>query len=371
MKRLFGLLLIIGGVFFLGGCNTPDNTKGPGKKDAEDVIFNWGVPGFCGEPGNSPDYPGVMLTLADCPDITGKLGDMSLYGEVIIDARLYADEDGFKADPQVTVTQANSLAHFKILASGDWEDELFPQGNNMRAAGATNALVPADASGDPVNLLVQTASDSGVGYIEIRKLTFKVRTGGMVLSKVFDKGAYMDIDGNDIIFDNAMYSDCAALLVFPEADENNKNGWGVGYDLAGKTITFNFTIPAHECVPAAALPAGTTAEHQIHIQAAANNDTNFNGLKGFDAGGTEAGQKYITLDDSDSTGFSAATGIGSFTVSAQDLISASQVNGDSNDIKGPFILEAVRICNNGDTYQTHIRCKSYTLTINSVTISGP
>jgi len=352
MKKLILFFLIIGLAFAFVTCNSATGAEtGPGE-EGEEVVYNWGIPGYHGEPGNSPDYPGVMLALADCADVTGTLGDISLYGEVIIDARLYASIEDFEADPQVTIEQANGLAQFKILASGDWESELFSQKDNMNANGETPAIVPAGATGMPVNVLVQTAVASGVGYIEIRKLTFKPRTGDVVLEEVYDKGSFVEVSGNTITFSGATFDNHAAKFVFPI-------DWGTGDDLAGKTITFTYTIPDHVCDPSGTPGEGGSVEHQLNIQAAENEGNDkYNGQDPSSHSGV--GQVYI--DDIE-------IGSHSFAVDADKLIAASKASFSGNEGNAPFTLDTVRIVNNGSTYQTHFRCKSYTLIITSVTIS--
>jgi len=354
MKKLILFFLIIGLVFALITCNTAADGTILGEA-GDEVIFNWGTPGTNGAPDNSPDYPGIMIKLADCTDVTGTLGDISLYGEVIIEASLYATKEDFEADPQVPIAQANGLGHFKILATGEWTSELFPQGNNMNANGNTSAIVPSGKTGTPVNVLVQTAIESGVGYIEIRKLTFKPRTDGVVLSKVYDNGSYLEVSGNTLTFNGATYNNHAAKFVFP-------GDWGTGDDLAGKTITFTFTIPDHICDPS----GGSSTEdidHQLNIQAAQDNgpsgkDKHYNGQD--PSSHNDIGQVYIdNLETKD----------GTFTIDANKLIAASKATVSGNEGDAPFELDAVRIVNNGSTYQTNYRCKSYTLIITSVTIS--
>jgi len=348
MKKLILYFLIIGLAFVLVTCNAATGAGEGDDGESDDVIFDWGNPGFRDEPGNSTTNPGVMPTLADCPTITGTLGDISLYGQVIIDARLYASVDDFEADPQVTIAQADGLAWFKILSGGEWEDdELFPQKNNMRVDGETTAVVPSGKTGTPVNVLVQTPIASGVGYIEIRKLTFKKRTSDVALEVIYDNGEYIEIDGNKITFKNSTYSDSGALYRFPDS-------WG-GTEtdhspLAGRTITFTYSIPAHTCNPSGTPAEGASVEHQIHIQAAHNAEDAYNGEN--DA----TGQVYVELDN----------GSGTFTVTADRLIAAAKAN---NGTGTPFVLNAVRIINNGTTYQSAVRCKSYTLVIESITIS--
>jgi len=347
-KLIFGTMtLFILFALIIAGCNTPAGPGGP-EGEGEEVIFNWGIPGTNSAPDNSPNYPGIMITLANCTDVKGILGDISLYGEVIIDASLYATKTNFDADPQVPIPQANGLGQFKILANSDWESELFLQKDNMNTNGETSAVVPDGSTGMPVNVLVQTHVDSGVGYIEIRKLTFKPRTGDVVLEEVFDNGSFLTASGNQLIFTGAQGTNHAAKYAFPDT-------WGTGEALNGKKITFTYTIPTHTCDPSGTLAEDANAIHQLHIQAAKNQGNEY-----FNGRNASPGQIYIDLKSL----------TGTFQVEANDLISASAIDTFSNNEgKGPFVLDAVRIVNDGTTYQTDIRCKSYTLVINSVTIA--
>jgi len=354
MKRfIVYCLLFIGVVFFLADCNTPDELFNPDsgtRSGSEEVVFDWGTPGTHGEPGSSEDYPGIMIALADCPTITGTLGKISLYGQVVIEASLYATKEDFEADPQEPIEQANGLGQFKILKSSVWTDQLFPQKDNMNTNGETTAVVPKISTENdaiPVNVLVQTAIDSGVEYIEIRKLTFKPRTSDVALEKIYDNGNYMDIDGNKIVFKNSTYSDSGALYRFPDS-------WGGtetdSSPLANRTITFAYSIPAHTCAPSGTPAVGESVEHQIHIQAAHKAEDKYNGEN------NATGQKYKPL----------VNGSGSFTLTANELIESSQA---SDATGGPFVLTSVRIINNGTTYEGAVRCKSYALVLESIEIS--
>ena len=345
---LFALIAVFALIFVAcneagGGGNNNNNTTGGG----EDVIYNWGD-GSRNTPGNSPNYPGVMLALSSCPSITGTLGDISLYSQVILEADLYAN-----AEAAATVDQKNGLAHFKILSGGNWEtDSLITQKDNMLATGANTANVPTGSTGKPANILVQTAIDSGVGSINIRKLTFKINTNdsGVTLDVVYGDN-YVTVDGNKAKFKNAMYSDCAIIYVFPS---------NFPASLSGKNLVFNFGIESHTCEGSGTPAAGAGYEHQINFQAANSDKNHFNGTN------NATGQKYITLDDAASTGWDGSKG--TFSVPLNDLIASSNVSGSADDIKGPFTLNAVRIANNGSTYNTAVRCKSYTLVIESVKV---
>ena len=351
LKTVALFLLVIIYAFALAGCNTSVETDP--NISGTDVIFNWGEPGYINAAVFATDneYPGYELSLADCPDIEGVLGDISLYDTVILDAVLY-DRAGDLFPEGTSPMDTQAQFHILLDGSSGWGDEnkLLTQ-DNMKISGETSSAVPSSATGKPGKILVQAHYVSGatiqVGYIEIRKLVFKANTGNVVLDVIFDNGNYMEVAGNKITFKNAMYSDCAAQYAFPAGF----------FPLHGKMLVFNFRLEDHD----------EALEHQIHIQAA-HADAAKDKFNGRD---TPPGQKYITLDDPDGD-YDPATGTGSFTVSCDDLIAASQVSGDAPDIKGPFELNAVRIVNNGTFWngdgKDHDREKSYSIIFQSITV---
>lgn len=344
MKKIISIIMVIGLLLTLWACNEAGEDTGGGD-DSTDVIFDWGEPGTRNTVGSSESYPGVMLALSGAVTMTGKLGDISEYGEIILDASLYAS-----ATDTEPVEQADSLGQFTLLSGSDWEvNRLFTPIYNMKVSGESSGVIPSAATGTPVNLLVQTTAGLGVNSIEVRKLTLKLKTDGVVLESVFGP-SYVAVSGNKITFNNATYSDGAALYTFPAED----------LPLTGKTITFTYKLENYN----------NTLEHQLHIQAA-NGVSEFNGQNPSGSNGN-LGQKYITLEDENT--FDEETGTGSFTVSGTDLENASKSNGATgNDYSGQFILTGVRIVNNGTVYTdagvTHTRERSYTITFNSITVS--
>jgi len=335
------------------------------------------------------EFLGSQIDLADW----GPFQDISKYESVTVDATLYSAYTDETTNTVATLPTGDNknLAQFKLLkASGNWgeaSNACGPTKYSMAVDGSTTLNIPADASGVPAFLLLQAnhkdfSSPEAVTHIKVKTITFTPRTivVDFALDHIFGDSAVTISGVNKIKFVNASYSNDsgtgnnwdgttgkahAALLIFPES-------WGATEteSLKDKTIKINFTIEEHTCSSAQGV---TAVEHQIHIQAAQNTPEKdlFNGLKGPDAGGDKPGQKYITLDSTSETGYAAGTG--TITVSANALIDASKESGDANDIKGPFILDAVRIVNNGTKWvenasTTHYRCKSYTLVINSVTI---
>jgi len=314
---------------------------------------------------NSDNYPGAEVDLTKFAE---GLKDISEYLSVTVNATLYTDEEGETVATSPT-NPSDNLAQFKLLkATGGWDDDDNICSNtkyNMVVDGRNTLTIAAGNTGVPTVLLLQANwedfTDDGkkIKSIKINTITFTPRppTGTVILRELYDKGSFMDVEINSITFNNAMYSDCAALFAFP-AD------WGAESEnsLQGKTITFNYTIdPSHTCVPAGGTPpAGTIIEHQIHIQAA-HDDSSEDKYNGNDG---KPGQVYIELDN----------GSGSFTVPANDLIAAAGATNNSAG-NGPFVLNAVRIVNNGTKWDeskdggtiSHYRCMSYTLVFTSIT----
>jgi len=355
MKKNVLFLLIIGFVLLLGACNNPAENS-PVPLPGEVVEVSWDVDHLF-PLANSNEYPGAEV------DLTGRgLVDISNYASVTVNATLYTDEAGSTKATMPTGDNKN-LAQFSLLkATGGWGDEnkCGPTKYNMAIDGDTIWTV-SGSSGVPIKLLLQanwadfSADGVKVKSIKVNKITFSPKTSDVVLDLVYDKGSYLTVAGNKITFNNAEYGDAAALFAFPSTFPTT---------LTGKTLVITFTIPNHTDVPST--PGATDVEHQIHIQAANHDKVKFNGRN------EQPGQKYITLDSAGETGWNE-TG-GTIRVSLNDLLAAAAVSADANDCKGPFTLDAIRIVNNGTTWTdsstgvTHVRCKSYTLVIESVTV---
>jgi hypothetical protein len=359
MKKNVLFLLIIGFVLLLGACNNPaENSPVIIPGGAEEV--SWDVDHLFSL-ANASDYPGAEV------DLAGRgLLDISNYASVTVNATLYTDEAG-SVKATMPAGDNKNLAQFSLLkATGGWGDEnkCGPTKYNMAIDGDTIWTVPGSASGVPLKMLLQanwadfTADGVKVKTIKVNRITFSPKTSDVVLDLVYDNGSYLTVAGNKIIFNNATYSDAAALFVFPSTFPAT---------LTGKTLVITFTIPNHSDVPSTS--GAIDVEHQIHIQAANSDKQRFNGRNPSSANGN-VGQKYITLDSAGETGWDE-TG-GTIRVSLNDLLAAAAVSASDNDCKGPFTLDAIRIVNNGTTWSdagvNHVRCKSYTLVIESVTV---
>jgi len=341
------------------------------------------------------NFLGCQIDLADW----GTFADISQYASVTIDAKLYFSYTSEETNTPATAKtgtdsegeSTNNQAQFRLLKSGgDWDNSdthCSPTKYSMAVDGPTTLNIPAGTTGVPAFLLLQANhrdfnEGERVTHIKVRTITFTARTVDMdfSLDKLF--GDSVTVQGNKIIFNNASYNSekntgsdwdgtlgvgSAALCVFPESWEATDTE-----SLAGKTIRINFTIEEHTCTSTATITSGV--EHQLNIQAAQNTPEKdlFNGQNPYDHNGV--GQKYITLDSTDETSYNSTTRTGTITIAANDLIAASKVSGSANDYKGPFILDSVRISNNGTRWEEtaekiHYRCKTYPLVINSVTIT--
>jgi len=360
MKKTIFVLLIIGLALCLGACNT----AGGGEEEGEAKDITWNAE-YGAKVEYANDYPGIEIPLTD----RGLL-DISNYASVTVHATLYTDEAGTKK-ASTPLGEKKNLAQFTLLnGAGEWTDETIqcgPTQYNMNVDGDTVWSVTASAKGVPTRLLLQAnwkdfSEGVKVKYIRVGEITFTAKTSDVRLREVYDKGDYLTPAGNKLTFNNAMYKDAAAIYDFPATWTN----------LAGKQLVITFSIPNHSDVPSAS--GATDVEHQIHIQAANSDDHAFNGRNPPDWGGV--GQKYITLDKDDPlvTGWNGSGG--TIKVPLDDLLAAAAVTADTEDCKGPFVLDAIRIVNNGTTYNepkdgttiTHVRCKTYTLVINSVTV---
>ena len=364
MKRfiVYGLVLIIGMVFCVGACNTPDSNPGGGGDEGEEVnITDGGV--YKRADFSGTGYPGFEVSLATVSPGT-VFADISQYASVIVDAVLYSAYTDEDANTIATLPEGENknLAQFTLLTeTGSWPDDngrgaaCGPTQYNMAVNGKTTWNVTSNSTGVPARLLVQvndSAHKDAIAAIKIKTIDFIPKTSDVVLDVMYNNGDFIEIHGNAITFKNATGGDAAAVFLIPAE-------WGgteTNHDpLKNRTITFTYRIPAHTCVPSGTLPNGETeAEHQLRIQAAYNKENKYNGA---DSSGGNPGQQYI--DDLQPSG--------SFTVPANKLIEAAEAN---NGTGTPFVLTSIRILNDGTTYQTFIRCKSYTLIFDSITI-GP
>ena len=389
MKKFLLFFLIIGLIFSLAACNTPADDPGDGSNTdnnndddkngdddgKEEVIV---TPEGTYVLGSSDNYPGAEIDLSD-----KNLFDISKYVSVTVNATLYTDEKG-EAKAVTPNGDKKNLAQFKLLkATGDWDkdsnicgmykdDKKENTKYNMNVDGNTTWNFPSGASGIPAKLLLQanwvdfTEDGVKVKSIKVNDIIFtrkppKTDDAVPELDVVYGD-SYVSVAGNKITFNNAMYSDGAAILLFPDS---------FPAVLAGKKLVIAFSISEHTDVPSSS--GAANVEHQIHIQAANSDKNGFNGQNPSGSNGN-VGQKYITLDSANETKWDGISG--TISVSLNDLLNAAKVSADANDCKGPFDLDAIRIVNNGTTWddtskspaEKHVRCKSYTLVIESVKV---
>jgi hypothetical protein len=337
MKRfiVYCLLLTVG-VFFLGGCNSPDDDPlGPGyTPGGEEVIYSWGSPGYKAGPEHGDDpYKGYVLTLAECQDVTGSLKSINNYGTVTIEATLYTDDNG-----TTKATQADGLGMFNILgAANNWNDKLLVASStwNMSVDGESSGIVDPDKTTMPTHVLVQTKTGtdeeggpSGIKSIEIRKVTFTPKKAGSVLlEKVY--GSAVAVNGDTITFTNAGNSDGAAFYKFTASELSGLNT---------KTVTVAYTVVGYNTTDA-------TVEQQLVIQAAGSGNNEAN--TGSDA------QWYPIL----------TTPSGTFILNGSDLLTRA------SSFSPSFTLTGFRIANNGNTSDDgKTRQATYKLIINSITV---
>jgi hypothetical protein len=372
MKRILFCLAAFCLAFTLTTCNTAaggTTDEGEGETvtgEGSDHIYKF---------ESSNDYPGVEIKLSDLK--IENLSNISGYVSVTVNATLYTDEAG---ETKATTPDGDNknLAQFKLLkATGSWDTDSNTFGTSysehtkdgMNVDGPTTWNVPDTANGVPTILLIQanwadfTAEGVKVKSVMVKSVTFTAKTGAPLFDEVYDKGSFLSIEGgNKLIFNNAMYSDTAAIYNFKNFPAS----------LTGKRLVINFSIESHAShALESGGPVTEGAEHQIHIQAANSNKNDYNGENPGSANNNR-GQLYITLDDTATTGW--ANNSGTITVSLDTLLAAANVNSVSGG--SAFTLNAIRICNNGTNWEEtkgeetimHKRCKSYTLIINSITV---
>ena len=357
MKKVKIALYLIGALIISSlavvSCNEPGDDSNKKNGDAAELLVL--EDGGLYILGNGTEYPGAEVNLSNLA--AGKsILDIANYGSVTVNALLFSDTTG--ETPSVKTTASDNIAQFTLLKNtGNWDidsNKCASTKYNMEVSGETVMAVTGSASGVPKVLLLQANwkdFKDAVKSIKVNSITFTPAEGNVVLDEIYDKGSFLTVSGNKIIFNNATYEDGAALFAFP-------SDWKAAeaQSLKGKTLKFNFNIPDHTCVPSGTPQNGEEIEHQIHIQAA-HNDTAKNKY-------SSSGQRYITLGDyKDKV----------FKISANDLITSSQ---NPHDGMAAFVLDAIRIMNNGTTYNeskegatvVHYRCKTYTLEFNSITL---
>jgi len=149
-----------------------------------DVVLDWGT-GYTTDlfPVDKGEWPGRSIALDD-PEITvtGILGDISLYSEVIVDAAVL-DRNGnpFTAE---AITDGNPF--FTLVANNDdWVNSALVKKYDMNRDGETSASEDtADlwkTSGVPAHIVFQgkydgaSPNDRMAGYVTIRKITFTAK----------------------------------------------------------------------------------------------------------------------------------------------------------------------------------------------------
>jgi hypothetical protein len=365
MKKTIVSLLIIGLVFFLGSCNDPDGSDGVGGA-ATDVIWTWGQTIDGEDTGtlldlteDSNNYPGRSMTLAECRNISGPtegssyvLGDISNYGEAILIAILYDEDDN-------EIPTRTSLAQFSILKENTWSDgNKLAEAYNLTSREPRSAVPGSDSkyakSGMPLYLLVQGSYNQGdyvrgtsVAKVRVQKLTLKLRTDLPVFVEAYDNGSYMTItNGNKITFTNSTYFDSGARYDF--SDDVISAGF------VGKNVLITWKIEDFD----------STKSYQIHIQAA-NGPTDYNSRHPQNESMT--GQFYFILNDKAQSG----NGTGTITLSGTALQAATDFNSSSDSgNSGPnFPLTAIRLVNNGKNESPVGQMEtSYTLVIESIKV---
>jgi hypothetical protein len=268
-------------------------------------------------------------------DLSGVL-DLKYYSTVVIEALLY-DPDGNLIDQANCV---NSMAQFKLLSAGassaDWDADPILDGYNL-ITGTNSKGVAASDTGIPLALAVQRTMQGDepqgerVGKIEITGIRFIARTDLPSFSVIFG-ASYVSVEGNKITFTNATNQEGAAYYEFPTSV----------LPLNGKTITVEYRLePGYN--------AGQ--EHQIIIQAAAgDSEVNYENTY----------QQYIDFDKEE------GPDEGFLEIDGTKLAEAGANKG--------FAPLGFRIVNNGgdwldnSTNINHVREKSYTVTIDSITV---
>jgi hypothetical protein len=271
-------------------------------------------------------------------DLSGVL-DLKYYSVVVIEALLY-DPDGELIE---TDDCDDSMAQFKLLSAGassaDWDTDSILDGYNLITGTNSKGVVSSD-TGIPLALAVQRTMEGGednlpqggrVGKIEVTSVKFIARTDLPSFSVIFGS-SYVAVEGNKITFTNATNQDGAAYYEFPAS----------ALPIRGKTITVEYRLePGYN----------SGQEHQLIIQAAAgDSDVNYE----------NSYQSYIDLDKEE------GPDEGVFEIDSAKLTDAGANKG--------FETIGFRIVNNGgewldtSTDINHVREKSYTLTINSITV---
>ena len=346
MKKIIcGIAMLFAALVLISGCNSPTGGGGGDEPPPEEIEI---TDGGLYVVGNSSNYPGAEVNLNNL--LAGQsIADISNYASITVNAILYSDEGGTTV--AIKENPGDNLVQFKLLkGTGGWDDASNICGGtayNMAVNGNTSYSIPPTAQGIPAILLLQAnwaEFPDAVKSIKVISITFTPKTSDVVLDEVYDNGSYIDVSGNRITFNNATYSEAAAIFNFPDTFPAS---------LSGKQLVFNFKL--EDC-------SHPEYEHQIHIQAANSDKVKFNGRN------TQPGQKYITLDDTATTGWDSTTSTGSFRVPLNDLLAAAEISDNANDMKGPFTLNAVRIVNNGTVWEGHVRDKSYTLIFESITV---
>jgi len=157
----------------------------------EPVVYDWGTT-MTDVFGTDMEWPGKSLPLSGASSISGTLGDMSLYKEVIVDAVVY-DRAGNIASKD----KLENLAFFTLITNNsDWSGSEIIKRYDMNVTGTTtvnpepgsddnpagNRVTGANAwKGIPTDIVFQghyksnLANDQMAGKVELKSITFVPR----------------------------------------------------------------------------------------------------------------------------------------------------------------------------------------------------
>jgi hypothetical protein len=156
------------------------------KSSGDEVVFDWGsVTTILFPSSGQGEYPGAALPLDGAVTITGTLGDMALYKEVIVDA-VVLDRSG---NPFAETGKTPIDPAFFTLTSSEsnWQNTEIVKQYDMAVNGKTPVTPDTNKvseekrnrwSGTPTHIVFQGKYQSGapddtmVGYVRLKTITF-------------------------------------------------------------------------------------------------------------------------------------------------------------------------------------------------------
>lgn len=155
------------------------------KTEVENIIYSWGSGVKTQLFPTDTEWPGKSLPLNGATEITGTLGDMGLYKEVIINATVFDRDD--RPFSTTGKTPIDPAFYTLTTAEGQWQETEIVKQYDMVVEGNTSVTPDTNKvseskstrwSGTPTHIVFQgqyksdKPNDQMVGYVLLKTITF-------------------------------------------------------------------------------------------------------------------------------------------------------------------------------------------------------